>query len=46
MSILCEVRSLLFHNLGYSDDEISDLFEKWDKDPKSPLRGNFLISIG
>lgn len=46
MSILCEVRSLLYHNLGYTDDEISALFEKWDKDPESPLRGNFLIGIG
>ncbi|WWD17736.1 6-phosphogluconate dehydrogenase (decarboxylating) [Kwoniella shandongensis] len=44
LSILCEIRSLLKHQLGYSNDEISSVFESWWKE--GPLRGNFLVGIG
>ncbi|KAK8866062.1 6-phosphogluconate dehydrogenase (decarboxylating) [Kwoniella newhampshirensis] len=44
LSILCEIRSLLKHQLGYTNDEISVLFESWWKE--GPLRGNFLVGIG
>lgn len=32
LSILCEVRGLLHHQLGMSNDEIADLFEQWYND--------------
>lgn len=44
LSILCEIRGLLHHQLGLSNDDIADMFEGWYKD--GPLRGNFLIGIG
>lgn len=44
LSIIAELRSLLHHQLGFSNDEIADAFEKWHKD--GPLRGNFLVGIG
>ncbi|KAK4689560.1 hypothetical protein P7C73_g543, partial [Tremellales sp. Uapishka_1] len=44
LSILCEVRGLLYHQYQVSNDVISDVFEKWYKD--GPLRGNFLVGIG
>ena len=44
LSVLCEIRGLLHHQLGMSNDDIADLFEQWFKD--GMLRGNFLIGIG
>lgn len=44
LSVLCETRALLYHQLGMSNDDIADLFQKWYTD--GPLRGNFLIGIG
>jgi len=46
LSILCEIRGLLYHQLNMSNDEIADLFEAWWKDDSSMLRGNFLVGIG
>jgi len=32
LSILCEIRGLLYHQLGMTNDEIADLFEQWYND--------------
>jgi 6-phosphogluconate dehydrogenase len=32
LSILCEIRGLLHHQLGMANDEIADLFEQWYND--------------
>lgn len=44
MSVLCEVRGLLAHQLDISNDRIAALFETWHK--SGPLRGNYLVGIG
>jgi len=35
LSILCEIRGLLYHQLGMTNDEIADLFEQWYNDKVS-----------
>jgi 6-phosphogluconate dehydrogenase len=35
LSILCEIRGLLHHQLGMSNDDIADLFEQWYNDKVS-----------
>lgn len=32
LSILCEIRGLLYHQLGMTNDEIANLFEQWFND--------------
>jgi 6-phosphogluconate dehydrogenase len=32
LSILCEIRGLLYHQLGMTNDEIANLFEQWYND--------------
>jgi 6-phosphogluconate dehydrogenase len=44
LSILCEVRSLLHQQLGFDENAIADIFEKWDANGE--LKGNYLVSIG
>ena len=36
LSILCEIRGLLYHQLGMTNDEIADLFEQWYNDKVCP----------
>ena len=36
LSILCEIRALLYHQLGMSNDDIADLFDKWYNDKVNP----------
>lgn len=35
LSILCEIRALLQHQLGMSNDDIADLFDRWYNDEVS-----------
>jgi len=44
LGILAEAHSLLYTQLGYSDREISDIFEKWNS--TGELRDNYLLGIG
>lgn len=56
LSIICEVRSLLHSQFGYTDIQVSDIFEKWCAPRSSPsadgdargqgLAGNYLLDIG
>ena len=46
LSILCEIRGLLYHQLGMTNDEIADLFEQWynDKVCSSAVEGYSLTT--
>lgn len=46
MTVLCEVWGIMYRGLGWSLDQIADVFERWDTEENSPLRQNFLIEIG
>jgi len=40
LSILCEIRGLLYHQLGMTNDEIANLFEQWYNDKASTVDHN------
>ncbi|ROW04873.1 hypothetical protein VMCG_04764 [Cytospora schulzeri] len=46
MTVLCEVWGIMRETFGWSNEEIGDVFARWNDDKDSPLRGNFLIEIG
>ncbi|KKY30791.1 putative 6-phosphogluconate dehydrogenase [Diaporthe ampelina] len=46
MTALCEVWGIMGRCFGWSHDEVAAVLERWNTDPDSPLRGNFLVEIG
>lgn len=46
MTALCEVWGFMRRCLGWSNDEVAGVLERWDGDEDSPLRHNFLVQIG
>lgn len=46
MTSLCEVWGIMGRCFGWSYDEMADVLERWNTEPDSPLRDNFLIEIG
>ncbi|KAF3764119.1 hypothetical protein M406DRAFT_62581 [Cryphonectria parasitica EP155] len=46
MQVLCEIWGIMANGLGWSFEEIGDVFERWNTNKDSPLRSNFLIEIG
>lgn len=46
MTALCEVWGIMGGCFGWSHDEVAGVLERWNTDPDSPLRHNFLVEIG
>lgn len=46
MTALCEVWGIMGGCLGWSHEEVAGVLERWNADPDSPLRDNFLVGIG
>lgn len=46
MTALCEVWGIMGGCFGWSHEEVAGVLRRWDTDPDSPLRNNFLVEIG
>jgi 6-phosphogluconate dehydrogenase len=46
MTALCEAWGIMGRCFGWSHEEIAGVLERWDREPDSPLRDNFLVQIG
>lgn len=46
MTVLCEVWGIMGGCLGWSNEEVAGVLGRWNEDPESPLRHNFLVEIG